>query len=67
MPGAQWQLTNFINVALTLVADTDLLKPACKAMKTVEKHREAILARWGGGIRPQQRQDLSSQWHLPSG
>ena len=49
MRGAQWRLTNFVNVALTLVADVDLLKPVRKALKTVEKHREAILARWASG------------------
>jgi len=31
MRGAQWRLTNFINVALKLVADIDLLKPVSKA------------------------------------
>ena len=49
MRGAQWRLTNFVNVALTLVTDVDLLKPVRKALKTVEKHREAILARWISG------------------
>lgn len=49
MRGAQWRLTNFINVALMLVADVDLLKPVRKALKTVNKHREAILARWVSG------------------
>jgi len=36
-------------VALALVADVDLLKPVGKALKTVTKHREAILARWASG------------------
>lgn len=49
MRGAQWRLTNFINVALKLVVDVDLLKPVRNALKTVEKHREAILARWASG------------------
>ncbi len=49
MRGAQWRLTNFINVALGLVADIDLLKPVRKALKTVGKHRDAILARWASG------------------
>ena len=49
MRGAQWRLTNFVNVALPLVADVDLLKPVRKALKTVGKHREAILARWASG------------------
>lgn len=47
--GAKWRLTSFINVALALVADIDLLKPVGKALKTVAKHREAILARWASG------------------
>ena len=34
---------------MKLVADIDLLKPVRKALKTVEKHREAILARWVSG------------------
>jgi transposase len=49
MRGAQWRLTSFINVAMELVADIDLLKPVRKALKTVGKHREAILARWASG------------------
>ena len=49
MRGAQWRLTNFMNVALKLVSDIDLLKPVRKALKTVGNHREAILARWASG------------------
>jgi len=49
MRGAQWRLSNFINVALKLVADIDLLKPVRTAPKTVENHRAAILARWASG------------------
>lgn len=49
LQGAKWRLTSFINVALALVADIDLLKPVGKALKTVAKHREAILARWASG------------------
>ena len=49
MRGAQWRLTSFINVAMELVADIDLLKPVRKVLKTVGKHREAILARWASG------------------
>jgi len=49
MRGAQCRLTIFINLALKLVADVELLKPVRKALKTVEKHREAILARWASG------------------
>lgn len=47
--GAKWRLTNFVNVALALVAAVDLLKPVGKALKTVAKHRRAILARWESG------------------
>ena len=36
-----------MHVALKLVGDIDLLKPVRKALKTAEKHREAILARLG--------------------
>lgn len=49
LQGAKWRLTYFINVALALVADVDLLKPVDKALKTVAKHRDAILARWTSG------------------
>lgn len=49
MRGAGWRLSSFINVALQLVADIDLLKPVRRALKTVEKHRKAILARWVSG------------------
>jgi len=49
MRGAQWRLTNFINVTLELIAGIDLLKPVRKALTTIEKHRNAILARWNSG------------------
>ena len=49
LQGAKWRLTSFINVALALVADVDLLKPVGKAIKTVAKHREAIVSRWASG------------------
>jgi transposase len=40
-------LTNYINIAMELVADIRLLKPVHKALKTVTAHRDAtILARW---------------------
>ena len=35
LQGAKWRLTSFINVALALVADVELLKPVGKALKTV--------------------------------
>jgi len=47
--GAKWRLTTFLNVARSLTADIDLLKPVRKALRTVEKHREAICARWISG------------------
>ena len=49
MRGAQWRLTNFINVALGLSAGIDLLKPVRKALTTIAKHSNAILARWNSG------------------
>lgn len=49
MRGAGWRLSSFMHVALKLVGDIDLLKPVRKALKTVEKHREGILARWVSG------------------
>ncbi|MGD9950678.1 MAG: transposase [Desulfobulbus sp.] len=49
MRGAQWRLTNFVNMALKLIADVDLLKPVRNTLKTVEKYRDAILARWVSG------------------
>ncbi|WP_306548087.1 transposase [Desulfobulbus sp.] len=42
-------MTTFLNVARSLTADIDLLKPVRKALRTVEKHREAICARWISG------------------
>ena len=47
--GAKWRLTTFLNVARSLTADIDLLKPVRKALRTIEKHREAICARWISG------------------
>lgn len=49
LQGAKWRLTNFVHVALALVANVDLLKPVANALKTVAKHQEAILARWASG------------------
>ena len=49
LQGAKWRLTSFTNVALALVADVELLKPVGKALKTLAKHREAIVARWTSG------------------
>jgi len=49
MRAAKWRLTWFLNVARSLVADVALLKPVRKALRTIEKHRDAILARWNSG------------------
>jgi transposase len=49
MQAAKWRLTRFLKMAQSLVADVDLLKPVLKALRTVEKHRAAILARWTSG------------------
>jgi transposase len=46
---ARWRMTWFLNVAETVVADVDLLKPVRKALRTVTKYRDAILARWESG------------------
>jgi len=46
---AKWWLTWFVNKARSLTAGIDLLKPVRNALKTVMKHREAILARWKSG------------------
>lgn len=47
--GIKWRLTTFLNVARSLTDDIDLLKPIRKALRTVEKRREAICARWISG------------------
>ena len=47
--GAKWRLTNFLHVAQALAAESEVLKPIRKALCTVEKHRDAILARWVSG------------------
>jgi transposase len=49
MQAAKWRFTWFLNIARSLVAEVDLLKPVRKALRTVEKHRAAILARWHFG------------------
>ena len=49
MRAARWRLTWFANMAWSLVAGKDLLKPVGKALRTIEKHRDAILARWNSG------------------
>lgn len=49
MRAAQWRLTWFLNVAQSLAAGIDVLKPVRTALRTVAKHRDAILARWDSG------------------
>jgi len=46
---AKWRLTCFLNLAKKMVADVNLLKPVAKALRTVTKHKEAILAWWDSG------------------
>jgi transposase len=43
---ARWRLTWFLNLANELCEDKKLLAPVRKALRTVEKYREEILARW---------------------
>ncbi len=44
---ACWRLSRFINFALDLIKGSTNLIPVQKALKTVERHRDRILARWG--------------------
>ena len=46
---AKWRLTWFLNMASSLVAKMEVLKPVRTALRTVAKHRDAILARWESG------------------
>ena len=43
---AKWRLTWFLNLAKELCAGDELLAPVRKALKTVEKYRQEIIARW---------------------
>ena len=43
---ARWRLTWFLNLANELCNEKKLLTPVRKALRTVEKHRKEILARW---------------------
>lgn len=43
---AKWRLTSFLNFARELIGKEAALSPVRKAVNTVEKHREAIVARW---------------------
>jgi transposase len=49
MRAAKWRLTWFLNVARSLIDGVDLLKPVGKALRTIEKYRDSILARWNSG------------------
>ena len=44
---ACWRLSGFINFTLDLIKGSNNLTPVQKALKTVERHRDRILARWG--------------------
>lgn len=44
--GAKWRLSRFLNYARELLGQEPILAPVRKAVNTVEKHREAIAARW---------------------
>ena len=44
--GAKWRLSNFLNYARELIGQEPILAPVRKAINTVEKHRQAIVARW---------------------
>ena len=44
---ACWRLSRFINFASDLIKGNSNLTPVQKALKTVERHRDRILARWG--------------------
>ena len=43
---AKWRLTWFLNFAKELCGDEKLLSPVRKALRTVEKYRREIIARW---------------------
>ena len=45
--GAKWRLTNFLNFASELVNGNPNLKPVKKALETVKRHKDRIIARWG--------------------
>lgn len=46
MRAAKWRLTWFLRYAWELAAEAELLEPVRKALRTLEKYRDAILARW---------------------
>ncbi len=46
---AVWRLSCFLKVARELTSGIGLFKPVGKALRTVEKHRKAIVFRWLSG------------------
>lgn len=46
---AAWRLNWFIKYAKKLIAQKSMLAPIRKAIKTVEKHKQAIMSRWRSG------------------
>jgi transposase len=46
---AKWRLTWFLNLAQEWLDGEELLEPVRKAIRTVEKYRDNILARWSSG------------------
>ncbi len=45
--GASWRISHFLNYARRLIEDSSFLQPVKKALKSVERHKKRILARWG--------------------
>jgi len=43
---AKWRITRFINYALELVGDSDLLEPIRKALMTLRRHADQVVRRW---------------------
>jgi len=43
---AKWRLSWFLRYARELAAESELLAPVRKALATIEKYRDSILARW---------------------
>jgi len=46
LQGAKWRMSSFLNYARELIGEEPMLAPVRKAVNTVEKHRQAIVARW---------------------
>jgi len=45
--GARWRISQFLRKSEELIRDNPLLEPIKKALKTVKRHKERIIARWG--------------------